>query len=458
MYAVDGPNVWSTSLSNAGQIWALDINPLVQNTMYAGSNTTGIWKSTNGGLNWAQSNSGLTNLTVQAIAVSSSNPQVIYCGTSQTGTGAGIYVSTDAGANWTQANNGILETSKGIQSIAVDPANPNTAYVAVFDGIADSPQGLYKTTDAGANWNVANTGIGTIKNILSILINPLNPNVIFCGTSFGVVSQQGPSRIYRSNNAGGSWFESSSGLPNLTTDNKPIRCLSMVSSDTSFIMTGLFLNTDSLSGIYVSSNGGNQWIRRHNGLPNAVGTLIRSCMVRPGRTNELYAGLGNATNAGIGVYRSTDQGLSWFAFNGGTLANTVSVRALEFRSTADSTVFAGGAHPTLTTGQGVFEYSLFLTEIGSNNEIGPYAYSLHQNYPNPFNPVTKIGYTLSKSEFVTLKVFDISGREVRTIVNSYQNAGSHEINFDGSEIPSGAYFYKMEAGDFYEVRTMMLLK
>lgn len=458
MYAVDGPNIWSTSLSGAGQIWAVAVNPLSQSTMYAGSNTTGIWKSTNSGMNWIQANNGLTNLTIQAIAVSRSNPQIVYCGTSQTGANAGVFVSTDAGANWSQINNGIVETSKGIQSIAIDPTNPNTAYVAVFDGVADSPQGLYKTTNQGANWNVANTGIGTIKNILTIIVNPLNPNVVFCGTSFGVVSQQGPTKIYRSNNAGESWTDASTGLPNLTTDNKPVRCLSMIALDTSFILAGLFMNTDSLSGVYVSTNGGSQWIRRHNGLPNAVGTLIRSCMVRPGRINELYVGLGNATNTGIGVYRSTNQGISWAEFNGGTLANTVSIRALNFRSTADSTVFAGGAHPTVASGQGVFEYSLFITGISNQSQINPHDYSLNQNFPNPFNPVTRINYSLGKPDNVTIKVFDITGKEITTIVNEYQTAGSYEVDFDGSGLSSGAYYYKMQSGNFYEVKSMILLK
>src|SRR6187200_3667710 len=83
MYAQEGPNVWSTSLSGAGQIWAIAINPAALSTMYAGSNTTGIWKTTNSGVNWTQMNTGLTNLTVQTIAISNSNPNILYCGTSQ---------------------------------------------------------------------------------------------------------------------------------------------------------------------------------------------------------------------------------------------------------------------------------------------------------------------------------------------------------------------------------------
>lgn len=366
MHAQDGPNIWSTSLSGTGLVFSIAINPANQGIMYAGSNTTGIWKTTNSGLNWVQSNTGLTNITVQTIAISTSNPNIVYCGTSQTGAGAGMYKSTDAAATWTQINSGIVETSIAIQAIAINPGNPDIAYIAVFDGVADSPQGIYKTTNGGANWNVANTGIGAIKNFLSLIINPLNPNVLYCGSSFMVTGATGPSRIYKSVNAGGSWTDMSSGLPSLVTDVKPVRCLSMSTADTSVILAGLFMNTDTLGGgMYLTTNGGANWIRKHNGLPNLVGTLPRSCLIRPGSTNEFFVGLGNAANTVIGVYRTTNSGFSWYDFNNGTLANTTSIRALNFKSigggdagVSEQVLYAGGAHPTLASGQGVFERTI----------------------------------------------------------------------------------------------------
>jgi len=458
MYASDGPNVWSTSLSGAGQIWAIAINPVSQNIIYAGSNTTGIWKTTNSGANWTQTISGLTNTTIQAMGIGTSNPNVIYCGTSQTGTGAGIYRSTDAGGTWSQINNGITETSIGIQSIAVDPVNPDIAYVSVFDGLIDSPVGIYKTTNGGTNWNAANTGMGTVKNILPIVINPLNRNVLYCGTSFGVTSQMGPPHIYKSVDAAASWTDVSNGLPGLTTDNKPVRCLSISRTDTALILAGIFLNTDSLSGMYVTTNGGSLWARRHTGLPNAVGTLPRSCLIRPGSTTEFYVGLGNATNSGVGVFRSTNAGLTWTDFNGGTMVNTTSVRALNFRTQTDSTLYAGGAHPTVTSGQGVFEYTSILTGIGNQFNTSPEEFLLNQNYPNPFNPNTVISYQIAVSSFVTLKIFDISGREIRTIINQKQNAGSYKFEFDGSGLTSGVYFYNLKTDNKNITKSMLLIK
>ncbi|MBK8553211.1 MAG: T9SS type A sorting domain-containing protein [Ignavibacteria bacterium] len=458
MYADDGPNIWSTSLSGAGQIWSIAVNPADQNVLYAGSNTTGIWKSTNLGVSWTQSNSGLTNLTVQTIGIGTSNPNVVYCGTSQTGAGAGVYRSTDAGASWTLVNNGIVETSKGIQSIAVDPTDPLIVYAAVFDGLVDSQVGIYKSYDGGDTWEQANIGMGTVKNVLTIVINPLNPDVVYCGTSFGVVSAMGPPHIYKSVDGALNWTDISNGIPNLTTDNKPVRCLSISRADTSVLIAGIFMNTDTIAGMYYTSNGGNLWVRRNNGLPNVVATLTRSCIIRPGSATEFYAGMGNTTNTGVGVFKTTNAGLLWTDFNGGTLSNSTSVRALNFRTLGDSTLYAGGAHPTVATGQGVFEYSSDLTGIVIQNENSPDEFALNQNYPNPFNPNTVISYRIPENSFVSLKVFDMSGKEIMTLVNQMQNTGSYNYSFNGSDLSSGVYYYSLKAGENTITKSMLLVK
>ena len=85
-------------------------------------------------------------------------------------------------------------------------------------------------------------------------------------------------------------------------------------------------------------------------------------------------------------------------------------------------------------------------------------YRLEQNYPNPFNPSTMITYSLQNPELVTLKVFDVLGREVSTLINQYQTAGSHTVNFNAANLPSGIYFYKIKAGSFQNIKKLMLLK
>jgi len=104
-----------------------------------------------------------------------------------------------------------------------------------------------------------------------------------------------------------------------------------------------------------------------------------------------------------------------------------------------------------------FEFTTPLGVGNSTTEI-PNSYSLSQNYPNPFNPTTKINFALPKQGLVTLKIYDVLGREVRTLVNDVKSAGQYSVDFNASEFSSGVYFYKLESGTFSEIKRMMLIK
>jgi hypothetical protein len=90
--------------------------------------------------------------------------------------------------------------------------------------------------------------------------------------------------------------------------------------------------------------------------------------------------------------------------------------------------------------------------------IKPEVYSLSQNHPNPFNPSTTIKFEISDRSFVTIKVYDVLGKEVATLVNEEKPAGSYEVKFDGTVLPTGIYFYQLKAGNYFETRKMVLLK
>ena len=98
-----------------------------------------------------------------------------------------------------------------------------------------------------------------------------------------------------------------------------------------------------------------------------------------------------------------------------------------------------------------------VTNITGNGSI-PERYSLEQNYPNPFNPSTKINFNLPKQSFVSLKIYDITGREVAKLLSSEINAGSYSVDFNGSQLSSGVYFYRLDAGEFVQTKRMMLIK
>ena len=548
LYSQEGLDVWTTTTTSIGRVYGMVIDPGSQNTMYACGLDQGVNKTTDGGLTWAPINSGILNIQVQAIAICKNSPQVLYAGTSY-GTNEGVYKTTNGGASWTQVNTGISEPvgTIGIQALMVHPDNPNIAWAAVFSGTVDAVNGIYKTTDGGANWFAITTGLGSIKNFLALAMSPTDPNTIYLGSSFLVTAQTGPSSIYKSTDGGANWVLSSNGLPTDPTEINPVRTLNVSAANPNVVIAGLFVNTTTLlGGFYISTDAGANWVQKNNGLPIVQSKLIRSAAIRPGFDNQFYLGLDYASGTDIGVWSTTDGGDNWFSFNGGTLLNTYPIRALVFNSTGNHTLFAGYASTTAGVG-GVFEYSFsfvpvelvsfsaevfnsnvtlswitateinnygfeierrnaesinwmnvgFVSGNGNSTEIKYYNYEdnsvpvgkfvyrlkqldyngnfqyskeveatilpannfiLNQNYPNPFNPVTRISYSIPENAFTTLKVYDILGNEIQTLISRELPAGSYEVEFDGKGLPSGVYIYKLNSGKFVKTLKMNLLK
>ncbi|NWG29640.1 MAG: T9SS type A sorting domain-containing protein [Ignavibacteriaceae bacterium] len=99
----------------------------------------------------------------------------------------------------------------------------------------------------------------------------------------------------------------------------------------------------------------------------------------------------------------------------------------------------------------------FPVSVETEKEL-PTKFSLSQNYPNPFNPTTNIEFRIADFGFVSLKVYDVLGNEIATLVNEKKPAGEYEVEFDASNLPSGIYFYQLKAGSFTETKKMILLK
>ncbi|RPI18414.1 MAG: T9SS C-terminal target domain-containing protein [Ignavibacteriae bacterium] len=157
------------------------------------------------------------------------------------------------------------------------------------------------------------------------------------------------------------------------------------------------------------------------------------------------------------VAQYTDTNLTWTqqSFDITQYVNASSQVKIRFRLTSDDN--------TLGLGWWVDDIRLtnycLATEGIINQQTGiPGTFSLAQNYPNPFNPSTTIKYQIPKAEFVTIKVYDIMGREVTTLVNDKKMAGFHNAIFNGTNYASGVYFYRIEAGSFVETKKMVLIK
>lgn len=131
--------------------------------------------------------------------------------------------------------------------------------------------------------------------------------------------------------------------------------------------------------------------------------------------------------------------------------------SIAVNSSGDVAITGSSPGATSATDYATVKYSQTTTGINYSKEI-PVGFSLNQNYPNPFNPSTKIKFSIPNSSFVTLKIYDVLGKEVALVVNENLNAGVHNYNFNASGLTSGIYFYKILAGNFSETKKMILIK
>ncbi|OGU74600.1 MAG: hypothetical protein A3H45_10575 [Ignavibacteria bacterium RIFCSPLOWO2_02_FULL_55_14] len=150
---------------------------------------------------------------------------------------------------------------------------------------------------------------------------------------------------------------------------------------------------------------------------------------------------------GGGVFLSTNNGTSWTAASTGL----TDVSALAVSGT---NLFAG------TRGGGVWRRPLseMITSVDRLSAALPMHFRLEQNYPNPFNPATTISFALPSRSFVSLKVFDALGREVTILLSEQLPAGKYSLQWNAVGLPSGVYFYRLQAGSFTETKKLLLLR
>ena len=178
-----------------------------------------------------------------------------------------------------------------------------------------------------------------------------------------------------------------------------------------------------------------QWIQTNGPYGGSITSLAISGA-------NLFAG-----TASGGVFLSTNNGTSWTAVNNGLTTTSVSSLAV-----SGTNLFAG-------TSDGYwddFSLSTVLPKQSVENQI-PISYSL-QNYPNPFNPTTKISFSLPSSGFVTLKVYDVLGREVALLANRVFTTGKYEVDFNASNLPSGTYICSLRTENKTLVKKLLLIK
>jgi hypothetical protein len=161
---------------------------------------------------------------------------------------------------------------------------------------------------------------------------------------------------------------------------------------------------------------------------------------------------GTATGDVGTILRTTNSGATWVAQSSGT---TALLYGVSFTDAKNGTAVGAGGTILRTTNGG---WTTSIDERDIADAHLPSSFLLEQNYPNPFNPTTVIKYQLPANNFVTLKVYDIFGRELQTLVHERKNAGTHTVTFNAAGLPSGVYFCRMLTDDFSQTRRLLLLK
>ncbi len=155
------------------------------------------------------------------------------------------------------------------------------------------------------------------------------------------------------------------------------------------------------------------------------------------------------------LYRTTNGGDNWLFQIPDTTINIFQYLNIQFINKNIGWAY-GGPRGIHTTNGGDTTFLVGVKQISSRV---PKQFKLYQNYPNPFNPVTNIEYELKIRKFVKLKVFDITGKEVLTLVNQMQNAGTYRVDFSGNNYSSGVYFYSLIIdGNIIDTKKMILVK
>ncbi len=297
---------------------------------------------------------------------------------------------------------------------------------------------ISKSTDGGTNWTITNNNSPLDGNAtLSLAVSENNSNIVYAAT-LPSINKVG---VFKTSNGGNSWtpIDTSINFPNrypmdIAIDNK--------NPNRAYIVFGGF----DTSHVFMTINGGTSWIDCDRGnLPNVPTNTV---VIDPDSSHVVY--IGND----LGVYISTDFGNSWNEFTEGMPPSIVMDLSIS-KSNRKLRAF--------THGIGVWERSLAnlpnTTIVREENNI-PKTFLLYQNYPNPFNPKTKIKFLLTKnSENVSLEIYDILGKKISTLIdNKRRQIGFHEIEFDGSKLQSGTYFYKLTTETFSETKKMIITK
>ncbi|MEO6694673.1 MAG: T9SS type A sorting domain-containing protein [Ignavibacteria bacterium] len=455
---------------------------IISNADYFASTSAGIYHSTNGGGTWQ-----LIGLQTERFSCLELNSSYLFGGTYD----GGIFRSSNNGLTWESvglANFDIFDLiSHGSDLFAATgggavqrSSNNGNSWITLTNGIsnywmyslfskdtylfAGGLGGIYRSSNNGNNWTSINNGLPEGMHVANFAMHG--------GTLFAAGIETGG--LYRSTNNGDSWTSSNNGLPPYI--------FALAGND--LILFAGFFN----GGVWESTNNGDSW---ENFNQNFTDPYVTSFFIDD---NFLYAGT-SGNSLWLIEYNILPVELSSFTAN--VIRNTVTLNwttaseinnsgfEIERKNIPSSNLgewtrvgFVPGNGTTFTpqdyqyterVNTGKYNYRLKQIDLNGNYEYHALVnevqigieknYKLSQNYPNPFNPSTKIDYELPEDGKVNIKLYNLAGKELRTILNEYNTAGYFTIEFNAGEIASGVYVYRLEVnGILKDSKQMILLK
>jgi len=376
---------------------------------------------------------GLDSLNVEALAINSSG--YIFAGV-WTASSRGVYRSTDSGNNWTQTG----LTNYSVRDIAINSSGQVFAgtYAGVFRStrngnswiqllgspsarrlainsnrhiFAATDTGIFRSTDNGDSW----TPLGGSQHVSGLIAINTNGE-IFAGSD--------GSGLYRSTDNGNNWTRLSSAPGPMS--------LAMNSNG------HIFLGNYDSRRVHRSTDNGDSWTELSDS-PNAYALAINSA-------GHIFAGARGGPS-GSGIYRSTDDGDSWT----NTGLTQIPCGPPHIAINSFGYVYVG-------TCIGVFRSVMSTTSVREVHRELPEEFALEQNYPNPFNPSTNVRFQIADLGLASLRIYDVLGREIATLVNEELKPGSYEVTWDASGRASGVYFYRLQTENYVDTKKLMLVR
>jgi photosystem II stability/assembly factor-like uncharacterized protein len=425
-----------------GVVWIVGNNNSGTPTTFYG------YRSVNSGASWKKftltlptGHAGVTNITAK-----DSNTALV--GTD----GGAILRTTDGGAKWDSVYSYADVYQVAFMDAVMFVGTTRDTVVAVGD--ADDA-GLFvgRSTNAGATWTRL-TDLPATDSVKSYRwyaayytygqCMDVYQNTIWISLYYG--SGWDP-RMLISTNAGVSWSVYTNVLPGGNSYDTYLRSINFKDQNVGYAVIKGF-SASSTSWMVKTTDGGKTWSDTINVQPGVSHADATPLTVKPIRgTNNVFAG--GYGIAGAKAWWSTDNGATWTNL-GVPTGPTVNATVYNAAFTDAQHGFAIGR-----------EINLMLTPptaIGDETAGKPEGYTLRQNFPNPFNPSTTIEYALPSAGTVQLKVYDMLGREVVTLVNQEQVAGKYAVRFDAHALASGIYYYRLVSGTFVSTKSLVLMK